>query len=59
LGGDLEMTMACHYRMVAQVMNVGLLEVKLGLVPGSADTRRLPRLIGLPNALEYMTRAIP
>ncbi|MBI4799723.1 MAG: enoyl-CoA hydratase/isomerase family protein [Desulfarculus sp.] len=55
LGGGLEMAMACHYRVAAQGINLGLPEVKLGLIPGSAGTQRLPRLIGLPDALEYMT----
>jgi 3-hydroxyacyl-CoA dehydrogenase/enoyl-CoA hydratase/carnithine racemase len=55
LGGGLEMAMACHYRVAAQGVNVALPEVKLGLLPGSAGTQRLPRLIGLPDALEYMT----
>jgi enoyl-CoA hydratase/carnithine racemase len=55
LGGGLEMAMACHYRVAAQGVNVGLPEVKLGLLPGSAGTQRLPRLIGLPDALDYMT----
>ena len=55
LGGGLEMAMACHYRVAVKGVSLGLPEVKLGLLPGSAGTQRLPRLIGLPDALEYMT----
>jgi enoyl-CoA hydratase/carnithine racemase len=55
LGGGLEMAMACHYRVAAPGVNVGLPEVKLGLLPGSAGTQRLPRLIGLPTALDLIT----
>jgi 3-hydroxyacyl-CoA dehydrogenase/enoyl-CoA hydratase/carnithine racemase len=54
LGGGLEMAMACHYRIAAAGVNLGLPEVKLGLIPGSAGTQRLPRLIGLPNAMDLM-----
>ena len=55
LGGGLEMAMACHYRIAAPGINLGLPEVKLGLIPGSGGTQRLPRLIGLPEALNLMT----
>ncbi len=55
LGGGLEMAMACHYRVAVKGVSLGLPEVKLGLIPGSAGTQRLPRIIGLPNALEMMT----
>jgi len=54
LGGGLEMAMACHYRVAAAGVSLGLPEVKLGLIPGSAGTQRLPRLIGLPNAMDLM-----
>ncbi|MCB2188964.1 MAG: enoyl-CoA hydratase/isomerase family protein [Deltaproteobacteria bacterium] len=55
LGGGLEMAMAAHYRVAVPGVSLGLPEVKLGLIPGSAGTQRLPRLIGLPDALEMMT----
>ncbi len=55
LGGGLEIAMAAHYRIAVTGINLGLPEVKLGLLPGSAGTQRLPRLIGLPNALDLMT----
>ncbi|RJX34732.1 MAG: 3-hydroxyacyl-CoA dehydrogenase [Desulfarculus sp.] len=55
LGGGLEIAMACHYRVAAAGVNLGLPEVKLGLLPGAGGTQRLPRLIGLPNAMDMIT----
>ncbi|MGC8659969.1 MAG: 3-hydroxyacyl-CoA dehydrogenase NAD-binding domain-containing protein [Desulfomonilaceae bacterium] len=59
LGGGLEIAMACHYRVAAKGVQVGQPEVKVGLIPGAGGTQRLPRLIGLPNALEMMTTGNP
>ncbi|MEW6111371.1 MAG: 3-hydroxyacyl-CoA dehydrogenase NAD-binding domain-containing protein [Thermodesulfobacteriota bacterium] len=59
LGGGLETAMACHYRLAAEGAKVGQPEVQLGLIPGAGGTQRLPRLIGLPNALEMMTVGNP
>ena len=52
LGGGLEMTLACHYRVVADnaKIKLGLPEAKVGLLPGAGGTQRLPRLIGVQNA---------
>jgi 3-hydroxyacyl-CoA dehydrogenase len=55
LGGGLEVALACHYRMASPVVQVGLPEVKLGIVPGAGGTQRLPRLAGIPAALELIT----
>ncbi len=55
LGGGLETAMACHYRVAAKGVNLGQPEVQIGLIPGAGGTQRLPRLIGLPNALEMIT----
>ncbi|BEQ14636.1 3-hydroxyacyl-CoA dehydrogenase NAD-binding domain-containing protein [Desulfoferula mesophila] len=54
LGGGMEIALACHYRVAAQGVSLGLPEVKLGLLPGSAGTQRMPRVIGLPDALDLM-----
>ncbi|WP_105384436.1 3-hydroxyacyl-CoA dehydrogenase NAD-binding domain-containing protein [Neorhizobium alkalisoli] len=55
LGGGLEVALACHYRVAAPAAQVGLPEVKLGIVPGAGGTQRLPRLIGIPSALDLIT----
>jgi len=53
LGGGLEVTLACHYRVVADNprIQLGLPESKVGLLPGGGGTQRLPRLMGAQNAL--------
>ncbi len=55
LGGGLEVALACHSRVAAPAAQVGLPEVKLGIVPGAGGTQRLPRLIGIPAALDLIT----
>ncbi|MDF1781642.1 MAG: fatty acid oxidation complex subunit alpha FadB [Alcanivoracaceae bacterium] len=57
LGGGLEMALACDYRVLADSAQVGLPEVKLGLFPGFGGTVRLPRLIGVDNAVEWIAAA--
>ena len=59
LGGGLEISMGCHYRVAAKGIDLGQPEVKIGLIPGAGGTQRLPRLIGLPNALEMITVGNP
>ncbi|MBS3997870.1 MAG: enoyl-CoA hydratase/isomerase family protein, partial [Hydrogenophaga sp.] len=54
LGGGLELAMACHWRVATPTTRVGLPEVKLGLIPGSLGTQRLPRLAGAQRALDLM-----
>ncbi len=51
LGGGLEIALACSYRIAVDDARMGLPEVKLGLLPGSGGIVRLPRLIGVPDAL--------
>ncbi|HAC60052.1 MAG TPA: 3-hydroxyacyl-CoA dehydrogenase, partial [Rhodobiaceae bacterium] len=53
LGGGLEVTLACHYRVVSNKpkTQIGLPEAKVGLLPGGGGTQRLPRLIGAQAAL--------
>ena len=55
LGGGLEISMACHYRIAAKGAQIGQPEVRIGVIPGAGGTQRLPRLIGLSNALEMIT----
>jgi len=56
LGGGLEIALACHRRIVADdpKIQLGLPEVTLGLLPAAGGTQRLPRLIGIKNALPYL-----
>ena len=59
LGGGLELAMACHYRVAAPNTRLGLPEVTLGLLPGAGGTQRLPRLIGVADALEIILSGSP
>ena len=56
LGAGLELALACDYRLASSDSRVvlGLPEVKLGLLPGSGGTVRLPELVGLREALGMM-----
>ena len=56
LGGGLEWALACTYRVASSdpKTQLGLPEVQLGLLPGAGGTQRLPRLIGLANALDLI-----
>ena len=56
LGGGLELALACHSRICTddEKTKLGLPEVQLGLLPGSGGTQRLPRLIGVSNALDII-----
>jgi len=54
LGGGFEVALATHYRIAVNDSKtvVGLPEVKLGLLPGSGGTQRLPKLVSIPDALD-------
>ena len=54
LGGGVEVALGCHARMASPAAQLGLPEVKLGLVPGAGGTQRLPRLIGIPAAIDLI-----
>lgn len=54
LGGGLELAMACHMRVAAAGVLLGLPEIKLGLIPGFGGTQRLPRIIGPSKAAELL-----
>ncbi len=56
LGGGFEITLACHYRVIADSpkASVGLPEVKVGLFPGAGGTQRIPRLMATPDALQFL-----
>ena len=59
LGGGLELALACHYRIAAPKAQLGLPEVKLGILPGSGGTQRLPRIVPVAKAIEMMTTGNP
>ncbi|MEQ9309425.1 MAG: fatty acid oxidation complex subunit alpha FadJ [Balneolaceae bacterium] len=56
MGGGLELSLACDYRVASNHPKtmMALPEVKLGVIPGTGGTQRLPRLIGIQKALSYM-----
>jgi 3-hydroxyacyl-CoA dehydrogenase len=59
LGGGLELAMGCTYRVAVKEAQVGLPEVKLGVLPGAGGTQRLPRVVGAQKALEMMLSGNP
>ncbi|MDV2439683.1 fatty acid oxidation complex subunit alpha FadB [Acinetobacter gerneri] len=54
LGGGFEMCLVCDYRVMSEKAQVGLPEVKLGIIPGFGGTVRLSRVIGIDNAIEWI-----
>lgn len=54
LGGGFEMCLVCDYRVMSAAAQVGLPEVKLGIIPGFGGTVRLSRIIGIDNAVEWI-----
>ncbi|HTA75348.1 MAG TPA: 3-hydroxyacyl-CoA dehydrogenase NAD-binding domain-containing protein, partial [Gemmatimonadaceae bacterium] len=58
LGGGLELALACAYRIAADTPKtvLALPEVNLGLIPGAGGTQRLPRTVGLQQALDMILR---
>ena len=54
LGGGLELALCCDLRVAARTARLGMPEVRLGVIPGSGGTQRLPRLIGLARAKELV-----
>ena len=59
LGGGLELALACTYRVAVPGAQLGLPEVKLGVLPGAGGTQRLPRVVGVQKALEMMLSGNP
>lgn len=58
LGGGLEVALSCHYRIAIPSAKCGLPEVKLGLLPGAGGTQRLPRIVGVEKALEFIVSGV-
>ncbi len=54
MGGGCELTLACDFRIMARGYQIGLPEVRVGILPGAGGTQRMPRLIGAAKALELL-----
>ena len=54
MGGGLELSLGCHYRVAAPGAKIALPEVKIGLLPGAGGTQRLPRALGVEPALNMI-----
>jgi 3-hydroxyacyl-CoA dehydrogenase/enoyl-CoA hydratase/3-hydroxybutyryl-CoA epimerase len=61
LGGGLELALACHARIAAddQGVQLGLPEIKLGLLPGAGGTQRLPRVVGMALGMKMLLGGDP
>lgn len=59
LGGGLELALGCTYRVATKDAQLGLPEVKLGVLPGAGGTQRLPRVVGAQKALDMMLSGTP
>ena len=59
LGGGLEVALGAHYRIAVPSAKLGLPEVKLGLLPGAGGTQRLPRVVGVADALPMIVKGDP
>jgi 3-hydroxyacyl-CoA dehydrogenase len=57
LGGGFELALGCDVRIAAPDAIVGLPEVMLGIIPGAGGTQHLPRLVGVPRAIELICAA--
>jgi 3-hydroxyacyl-CoA dehydrogenase/enoyl-CoA hydratase/3-hydroxybutyryl-CoA epimerase/enoyl-CoA isomerase len=55
MGGGLEICLACDFRVMSTVAKVGLPETKLGILPGWGGTVRLPRILGVDEAVMWIT----
>jgi 3-hydroxyacyl-CoA dehydrogenase len=59
MGGGLELALGAHYRCAAPGAQIGLPEVKLGILPGAGGTQRLPRLVGAKTAVDMIVSGDP
>jgi enoyl-CoA hydratase/carnithine racemase len=54
LGGGTELALACDFRVAAPTAELGLTEVRLGIIPGGGGTQRLPRMVGPARAKDLI-----
>jgi len=59
LGGGLELALGFHFRVANRKARLGLPEVNLGILPGAQGTQRLPRVVGVENALKMIVSGSP
>ena len=59
LGGGLELALCCHARVAVASAQLGVPEVKLGILPGAGGTQRLPRVVDVEKALDMLTSGEP
>ena len=59
LGGGYELALACDYRIACDDAKIGLPEVNLGILPAWGGSTRLPKLTGLPTALQVILGGSP
>ena len=59
MGGGLELSLGCQYRVAAPGAAIALPEVKIGLIPGAGGTQRLPRVLGIETALNMIVTGEP
>jgi 3-hydroxyacyl-CoA dehydrogenase len=59
LGGGLELALGMNYRVASARAQLGLPEVKLGILPGAGGTQRLPRAVGLETAVNMIVSGTP
>ncbi len=59
MGGGLELSLGCHYRIATPDASLGLPEVKIGLLPGAGGTQRLPRAVGAEQGLRMIVSGDP
>jgi 2-oxoglutaroyl-CoA hydrolase len=57
LGVGLEIALACDFRIAADTTQIGLPEIKLGMIPGSGGTQRVTRIVGVGRAMDMILRA--
>src|SRR2546427_433826 len=57
LGVGLEIALACDFRIASETTQIGLPEMRLGMIPGSGGTQRIARMAGLGRAVDMMLPA--